>query len=81
MHVSGERHYYEVRPKAFHIHLVCTSCRGVEEPGGRFWETRSAASARERLHARRRPPRDVRTVRGVPWKARAPILMRLTPGQ
>lgn len=39
MHVSGEKHYYEVRPKAFHIHLVCTSCHGVEEPGGRFWET------------------------------------------
>lgn len=38
MHVSGERHYYEVRPHAFHIHLVCTSCRGVEEPGGEFWE-------------------------------------------
>jgi Fur family ferric uptake transcriptional regulator len=36
MHVSGERHYYEVRPKALHIHLVCTSCRGVEEPGGKF---------------------------------------------
>lgn len=38
MHVSGERHYYEVRPRAFHIHLVCTSCHGVEEPGGAFWE-------------------------------------------
>jgi Fur family ferric uptake transcriptional regulator len=38
MHVSGERHYYEVRPKMLHIHLVCTSCRGVEEPGGQFWQ-------------------------------------------
>ena len=38
MHVAGERHYYEVRPKAFHIHLVCTSCKGVQEPSGPFWE-------------------------------------------
>lgn len=38
MHVSGERHYYEVRPRAFHIHLVCTVCKGVEEPSGPFWE-------------------------------------------
>ncbi len=38
MHVSGERHYYEVRPSVLHIHLVCTSCRGVEEPSGPFWE-------------------------------------------
>ncbi len=38
MHVAGERHYYEVRPSVFHIHLVCTACGGVHEPGGRFWE-------------------------------------------
>ena len=38
MHVTGERHFYEVRPSAFHIHLVCTSCGKVEEPGGPFWE-------------------------------------------
>lgn len=38
MHVSGERHYYEVRPSTLHIHLVCTACKGVEEPGERFWE-------------------------------------------
>jgi Fe2+ or Zn2+ uptake regulation protein len=38
MHVSGERHYYEVRPSAFHIHLVCTACKGVLEPSGPFWE-------------------------------------------
>lgn len=38
MHVTGERHFYEVRPSTFHIHLVCTSCGGVEEPGGAFWE-------------------------------------------
>jgi Fur family ferric uptake transcriptional regulator len=38
MHVTGERHFYEVRPSAFHIHLVCTACGGVEEPGGAFWE-------------------------------------------
>ncbi len=38
MHVTGERHFYEVRPSEFHIHLVCTSCGRVEEPGGAFWE-------------------------------------------
>ncbi len=38
MHVSGDRHYYEVRPSVFHIHLVCMKCGSVEEPGGPFWE-------------------------------------------
>jgi Fur family ferric uptake transcriptional regulator len=38
MHVAGERHYYEVRPRAFHIHLVCVACKGVQEPSGPFWE-------------------------------------------
>jgi Fur family ferric uptake transcriptional regulator len=38
MHVAGDRHYYEVRPSVFHIHLVCTSCGAVQEPGGEFWE-------------------------------------------
>lgn len=38
MHVSGERHYYEIRPTTLHVHLVCTKCRGVEEPEGTFWE-------------------------------------------
>ena len=38
MHVAGERHFYEVRPSVFHIHLVCMKCGGVEEPGGAFWD-------------------------------------------
>ena len=38
MHVAGDRHYYEVRPSVFHIHLVCVKCGAVEEPGGGFWE-------------------------------------------
>jgi Fe2+ or Zn2+ uptake regulation protein len=38
MHVAGERHYYEIRPSAFHIHLVCMKCHRVQEPGGPFWE-------------------------------------------
>lgn len=38
MHVSGERHFYEVRPSVLHIHLVCTACRSVQEPSGPFWE-------------------------------------------
>jgi len=38
MHVSGERHYYEVRPSHPHIHLVCIRCKQVDEPSGPFWE-------------------------------------------
>ena len=38
MHVNGERHYYEIRPRTLHIHLVCMRCGKVEEPGGRFWD-------------------------------------------
>jgi Fur family ferric uptake transcriptional regulator len=38
MHVSGERHYYEIRPAKLHIHLVCTICKGVDEPGEAFWD-------------------------------------------
>jgi Fur family ferric uptake transcriptional regulator len=38
MHVNGERHYYEIRPRTLHIHLVCRRCGKVQEPGGRFWE-------------------------------------------
>jgi Fur family ferric uptake transcriptional regulator len=47
MHVSGERHFYEVRPASFHIHLVCTSCGGVQEPGGPFWEKLASKVRRE----------------------------------
>jgi Fur family ferric uptake transcriptional regulator len=36
MHVEGERHYYEVRPRAFHVHLVCLGCGEVLEPTGAF---------------------------------------------
>jgi Fur family ferric uptake transcriptional regulator len=38
MHVTGDRHYYEVRPSQFHIHLVCMKCGAVSEPGGPFWQ-------------------------------------------
>ena len=38
MHVTGDRHFYEVRPRSFHIHLVCVKCGIVSEPGGPFWE-------------------------------------------
>lgn len=47
MHVSGERHFYEVRPRAFHIHLVCTICKGVQEPSGPFWEELKTKVERE----------------------------------
>jgi Fur family ferric uptake transcriptional regulator len=45
MHVTGDRHYYEIRPSVFHIHLVCMRCGAVAEPSGRFWET-----LRSRVH-------------------------------
>ena len=38
MHVSGERHYYEIRPSTLHIHLVCTTCKRVDEPSEAFWD-------------------------------------------
>jgi Fur family ferric uptake transcriptional regulator len=38
MHVSGERHYYEIRPSTLHIHLVCTACKSVDEPADAFWD-------------------------------------------
>jgi Fur family ferric uptake transcriptional regulator len=38
MHVTGDRHFYEIRPSVFHIHLVCMQCGAVEEPGGAFWQ-------------------------------------------
>jgi Fur family ferric uptake transcriptional regulator len=38
MHVSGERHFYEIRPSTLHIHLVCTTCKSVDEPGEAFWD-------------------------------------------
>jgi len=38
MHYAGDRHFYEIRPSAFHIHLVCRRCQSVQEPGGPFWE-------------------------------------------
>ena len=38
MHVTGDRHFYEVRPSVFHIHLVCLSCGAVQEPSGSFWQ-------------------------------------------
>jgi Fur family ferric uptake transcriptional regulator len=47
MHVTGDRHFYEVRPSAFHIHLVCTRCGGVEEPGGSFWDDLKGKVRRE----------------------------------
>ena len=38
MHVNGDRHYYEVRPRKLHIHLVCMHCGDVQEPGGPVWD-------------------------------------------
>ena len=30
MHVTGDRHFYEIRPSVFHIHLVCMECGSVQ---------------------------------------------------
>ena len=38
MHVSGERHFYEIRPSTLHIHLVCTTCKLVDELDDAFWD-------------------------------------------
>lgn len=38
MHYCGDRHFYEIRPSTFHIHLVCRECGSVQEPDGPFWE-------------------------------------------
>lgn len=45
MHVTGDRHFYEIRPSVFHIHLVCMRCGNVQEPSGPFWE-----EMRSRVH-------------------------------
>jgi len=47
MHVNGDRHYYEIRPRTLHIHLVCMCCGNVQEPGGRFWEDMKARVKKE----------------------------------
>ena len=47
MHVNGDRHYYEVRPRKLHIHLVCMSCGNVDEPGGKFWNDLKQKVSRE----------------------------------
>jgi Fe2+ or Zn2+ uptake regulation protein len=47
MHVSGDRHYYEIRPSVFHIHLICTRCGAVQEPSGPFWEKMKSRVHRE----------------------------------
>lgn len=31
MHLEGEKHFYEVRPRTGHIHLACFRCGGIEE--------------------------------------------------
>lgn len=47
MHVAGERHFYEIRPSVFHIHLVCMSCGNVSEPAGGIWDEMKSRVQRE----------------------------------
>ena len=47
MHVTGDRHFYEIRPSVFHIQLVCMKCGKVQEPSGPFWEEMRGRVRRE----------------------------------
>lgn len=31
MHLNGEKHYYEARPRTDHVHLTCVECGRIEE--------------------------------------------------
>lgn len=31
MHLNGEKHYYEVKPRRDHVHLACYQCGRIEE--------------------------------------------------
>src|ERR1700734_3939013 len=31
MHLEGEKHFYEVKPRSEHIHLACFECGRIEE--------------------------------------------------
>jgi Fur family ferric uptake transcriptional regulator len=31
MHLEGEKHFYEIKPKSEHIHLACFECGRIEE--------------------------------------------------
>lgn len=31
MHLNGEKHYYEVKPRRDHVHLACYHCGRIEE--------------------------------------------------
>lgn len=36
MHARGDRHYYELRQRADHAHVICRRCGTVQEMGGEF---------------------------------------------
>ncbi|MGB9609358.1 MAG: Fur family transcriptional regulator [Bryobacteraceae bacterium] len=38
MHLNGEKHYYEVRPKKDHVHLACLDCGRIEEYSSPLFE-------------------------------------------
>jgi Fur family ferric uptake transcriptional regulator len=31
MHLNGEKHYYEARPRTDHVHLACVECGKIDE--------------------------------------------------
>jgi Fur family ferric uptake transcriptional regulator len=48
MHLSGEKHYYEVRTGLDHIHLACFQCGKIEEFGSPLFERLKQEIGRER---------------------------------
>jgi Fur family ferric uptake transcriptional regulator len=48
MHLNGEKHYYEVRRGADHIHLACFQCGKIEEFGSPLFEQIKQQIGRER---------------------------------
>jgi Fur family ferric uptake transcriptional regulator len=38
MHLNGEKHYYEVKPRRDHVHLACYQCGRIEEFNSALFE-------------------------------------------
>lgn len=47
MHMEGEKHYCEVRPRRDHIHLACLRCGGVQEFSTPLFEELKSVIRRE----------------------------------
>lgn len=47
MHLQGEKHYYEVRPRRDHVHLACFQCGRIEEFSSALFEQLKQEMTRE----------------------------------